>query len=87
MHAEEVVKLILNYGSEPKGLVRLLPTRAERSKAASDLAKWSSLFAYLAEYLENRGGGDFEDQGHEAAVAAANKRLKRVRKALGYTSP
>lgn len=43
--------------------------------------------ARLAEYCEERGGDGCGDRGHESAVAAANRRVRKVRKALGYQYP
>lgn len=48
------------------------------------IAQWS---AHLAEYLSYRGAAGCGDHGHEPAKKAADKKLRRVRKALGYSYP
>lgn len=44
-------------------------------------------FATLAAYAAYRGGAGCGDHGHEAAMKAAHKAEKRIRKALGYSYP
>lgn len=41
----------------------------------------------LSEYLEWRGAAGCGDHGHDEALAKAQKRRKKIRKALGYTYP
>ena len=43
--------------------------------------------AWKAGYLEARYGCGCGDQGHDAAVKNANKWLRGVRKAIGYSLP
>lgn len=43
--------------------------------------------ARMAEYIATRRCGGYGDQGHEKAVKSSAKRLKAVRKALGYSYP
>jgi hypothetical protein len=56
----------------------------ELSKQASYL---SEQLAVISEYLDWRGGGGCGDHGHDDALKKAEKRRKKVRKALGYTYP
>ena len=47
----------------------------------------SVIAAELSEYFDYRGAAGCGDHGHDAALAKAQKRRKKVRKALGYTCP
>ena len=44
-------------------------------------------YALLSGYLSLRGAAGCGDHGHEDAMKEANKKLKKVRKALGFTYP
>lgn len=43
--------------------------------------------AMLSAYADARGAAGCGDSGHEAAIKHAQKRLKAVRRAMGYTAP
>lgn len=64
------------------------------SQGASDVARASDIATALSvsagmlgEYLGYRGGFGTGDHGHEAAIKAALKHKKKLRKANGYTYP
>lgn len=52
-----------------------------------EAAAVSQRAAWVSEYLSLRGASGCGDHGHDEAVKGANKYLKKVRKALGYTYP
>ena len=54
---------------------------------ASHASQLSALAGELSEYLEYRGAAGCGDHGHDEALAKAQKRRKKVRRALGYTYP
>jgi hypothetical protein len=43
--------------------------------------------AWISAYIGMRGANGYGDSGHERASAEANKQLKTVRKAMGYSYP
>ena len=47
----------------------------------------SVIAAELSEYLGYRGGYGVGDHGHDAALLKADKKRKKIRKALGYSYP
>lgn len=56
----------------------------EKADLFSELDAMAQRSAMLAAYIALRIN---TDNGHDAAVKAANKKLAQVRKALGYTYP
>lgn len=64
---------------------------AARERGWQDLVKDLDSMAQscveLAEYIEYRGAAGLGDHGHEDALKQAKAKLKKVRKAMGYTCP
>lgn len=54
---------------------------------ANELAHASAQFAWLADMAGLRGGYGRGDIGEKAAIHHAGKKLKKVRKALGFCLP
>ncbi len=62
-------------------------TSSELLELSDMLTSRAVLFAELAKYLDYRGGAGLGDSGHEIAMKKAQKRRRKVRKALGYSYP
>lgn len=56
-------------------------------EAGAIAERYAQRASYLADYLDTRGGAGCGDHGHEAACKSAQRRVKRVRKALGFLIP
>lgn len=62
-------------------------TQQYRVDLIRDLESLIQRASMLSGYLEMRYGSGCGDQGHDDAVKESNRRLKAVRKALGFTYP
>lgn len=59
----------------------------QRGKLAEDLQDLALSAAWKSAYLDHRHGSGCGDQGHADSVKHANKVLKAVRQAFGFTYP
>lgn len=66
-----------------KGMSGEAPMQTYRNRA-NRLAEGLLLFS---SYLNFRGATGCGDHGHEAALEGAQKALKKIRRAMGYTYP
>ncbi len=62
---------------EYEGIVDMMALE-RRSAAAAELETLAERAAWLAAYLNERGGGDNEDRGHKMAVHRANHTARKV---------
>jgi len=60
---------------------------SELSELESELDSLTQNACMAAEYIGHRGTYGCGDSGHDKAFKAAEKKLKKVRKAIGYTYP
>lgn len=74
---ESLVDQMRGEGSQASAVVQL----------ETEASALSALAAEISGYLMHRGASGCSDSGHGKALAAAQKKLKRVRKALGYSYP
>ena len=59
----------------------------ERGELAEELSGQIQRLVWNWGYMESRYGSGCGDQGHRSAVKNANRVLRQVRKAMGYTYP
>lgn len=60
---------------------------SEMMTLQDELGRIAQAAARMSAYLTMRGAAGCGDHGHVAAVKHSNKRIRAVRKALGYTYP
>jgi hypothetical protein len=69
-----------------EGAFARLPV-SEIQEIEGEAGQLAQAAAFLGEYAGYRGAYGCGDHGHADAVHQASKKVKRVRKALGYTYP
>ena len=68
-------------------LERLNLNSRDIQELASEASSLCAITGELSEYFEWRGAAGCGDHGHDDALKKAQKRRKKVRKALGYSYP
>ena len=96
---EEILNLIQSGKVEQAAVILLNIPRQDWEKVLGNTKEsgWQDLehhldglvqnASMLSEYLGQRGSYGCGDHGHEESLKAATSKLKKIRKAMGYTRP